>query len=184
MLVPSQQVKLTWNEPPLFQLRASSKTAWWLRGLFFFAIYALFAVLLRMDHKTSGPAFTPVGKLVMPAIIATVFLAMFEAPTLRRVVSIGDGGISCTGAFMMAGGPIHWVTGMRHWNWRELKQVHLLRPGEPGNAFDFGLMMVTPKYARPKQLAVAPTMALNDVADCLHAMNAEVVLSDWRPPAV
>lgn len=119
----------------------------------------------------------------MPAIVAAVFLLMFEVPHLQRIVTISREGISCDGAFMMFGGPIHWIAGMRRWNWRELKQVQLLRPREAGNVFDFGQRIVMPKHAGSKRLAVPSTIALNEVADCLHARGVDVLLSEWHPSA-
>jgi len=173
--------ELTWPEPWFFALRASSRTAWIVRALFFIAVYVLFAVLLHMENGSpNGPKFGVAGKLLMPALIGAVFLALFEVPNLQRNVSVTDSGLVCMGAFMYFGGPIHWITGMRQWNVRELKRIQILRPGEADNDFSFGLMIVTPKYASAKRLGIPSATSLNVIADRLHALGVDVQLSDWR----
>jgi len=173
---------LSWSEPWLFKLRTSSRTGWIVRGLFFTGVYVLFAVLLHMEQGSpNGPKCGTAGKLLRPALIGVVCLSMFEVPNAQRIVSVTDNGVSCIGAFMYMGGPIHLITGMRHWNLRELKHIELLRPGAPGNDFPFGLMVVTPKYSSAKQIGVPAEISLDAIADRLHAMGADTRLSDWRP---
>lgn len=182
MFSPQASGALSWSEPWLFKLRTSSRTGWIVRGLFFVAVYVLFAVLLHTERGSpNGPEFGLAGKLLMPALIGAVFLTMFEVPNAQRIVSVTDLGLSCVGAFMYMGGPIHLLTGMRNWNLRELKHVELLRPGVPGNDFPFGVMVVTPKYASAKQIGIPTEISLDMVADRLHAMGVDTRLSDWRP---
>lgn len=176
--------ELSWSEPWLFKLRTSSRTAWIVRGAFFASVYVLFAFLLQQENDApNGPKFGLAGVLLMPALIGAVFLVMFEFPNAQRIVSVSDKGLSCVGAFMALGGPIHLLTGMRNWNVRELKQVTFLRAGEADNVFPFGLMVVRPKYASAKRIGVPTTVSLNAIADRIHDMGVEVQLSDWRPAA-
>jgi hypothetical protein len=176
--------KHQWNEPWFFKLRSATKTGWMLRGGFVVGVYVLFVVLLSMDSNSpNGPNFGIVEIILLPAMVAGVFMAMIEIPNVQRMVSLTDNEISCVGALMMFGGPIHLLTGMGQWNRREIKTVQLLRPAEPGNKFPFGLMLITPKYAKPKQLAVPSSVVLNDVANHLHSIGVDVQLSEWEPAA-
>ncbi|MBD3676528.1 MAG: hypothetical protein HUJ26_23705 [Planctomycetaceae bacterium] len=182
MLFPDNaNAKYQWNEPWFFKLRASTKTAWVLRAGFFIGVYVLFAVLMSMDSKSAGgPQFGTVEILILPTMIAGLFLAMIELPNIQRVVTLTDNDISCIGTLMMFGGPISLLTGTGQWNRREIKTVQLLRTGEPGNDYSFGLMIITPKHAKEKQLAIPLTVSLSDVANHLHTVGIDVRLSDWQ----
>jgi hypothetical protein len=113
-------------------------------------------------------------------MVAGLFLAMLELPNMQRTVTLTDNDISCIGTFMVFGGPIHLITGMRQWNRREIKEIRLLRPGEPENRFSHGLMIISPKYARARQLAVSSSVPLETVAKHVHSMGIAVRLSDWQ----
>lgn len=148
-------------------------------------IYIVFAGLLFMEKPTpTKPEFSLAAILLLPAVIATFFVVSFEIPTLQRIVSLTDTDFSCVGGLMTAGGvgPIHWLTSMRTMNRREIKQVQLLRPGDPDNRFSFGLLIVTPKYGRPQICAMPTTISQEMVANHFHAMQIDVQLTDWQSP--
>jgi hypothetical protein len=184
MPLPSAKAEITWKEPWLFQIRTSSRLAWLMRAGFFAVVYVVFVVAIIMDSgKPNRRQLGIAEKAVMPAVVAAVFLVLFELPNLQRIVSVTSTQISCMGGFMMFGGPIHLITGMRQWNCREIRSVQLLRTGEPDNEFPFGLMIVTPKHAAARRLGVPATTSLDDVADRIHAMGVAVQLSNWQPKA-
>lgn len=181
MLFPDNaNSKHQWREPWFFRLRSRTTTAWLLRGGFFTGVYVLFAILFSMAH---GPQFGATEFVVLPAIFTVLFLAMTEIPNLQRIVTLTDNDISCIGAMRIFSSPLSLLMCAVQWNRREIKSVHLMRSEETGNNFPFAIMVVTPKYSRAKQLAVPPTVMLNEIADHLHSMGVSVQLSGWQPTA-
>lgn len=177
-------VKLQWNEPWLFKLRTLTWSSCLWRAALFAAVYLVFVGMLsNPGNSTAEPQHSTVEIFTIPLLIAAMFLASLEIPTLQRVVSISNSEISCVGAFMVfGGGVLSLLMGMAQWNRRELKQVSLQRPGEPGNPYSFGLMTITLKHAAPKKVGIPGGVCLNDVADQLHSMEIPVELTEWAPP--
>jgi len=170
----------SWNEPWFFTLHTSTKLGWIVRGCFFVAVYALFfAVLFLEQGNPNSPPFGTAEIIFLPALVAGVFSALLELPNLQRMVAITDKDISCIGSFAMFGGPIQLIMGMGNWNRKEIKHIQLLRPGEEGNRFLFGLMIITPKYSKPQPIAVPSKVSLDAVATSLHSIDIPVQLSGW-----
>lgn len=184
MFPDNANAKYQWHEPWFFILRSSTAVGWVMRGGFFLGVYVLFAVLLSMESNSPDqPHFGMAEIIVLPAMVAGLFLTLIELPNIQRLVTLTDSDISCIGTLMALGGPIHLLLGPKQWNRREIKHVQLLRTGELGNEFPFSLMVITPKYARAKKLAVPSTVTLNDIADHLCSIGVDVELTDWQPPA-
>jgi hypothetical protein len=183
MLPKSANTSLRWSEPLFFKLRSSTRLGWIVRAAVIVAVYGLLLVLLFVEKRPpEWPEPGPAKIILVPAAVGIMILFLFELPNAQRTVELTDKEISCFGMQPMAGGLVHLLTGMAVWNRREIQVVRLLRPGEPGNRFSFGLMTIARKYGRPKQLAVPRTVRLEDVADHLHSMDVAVELSGW--PAV
>jgi hypothetical protein len=188
MVLKSGSSSYEWNEPLFFLILTSTRVGWIVRVGVFLAIYVLFVFLLTLDKNSPQEMRLPAAVvLLLPAFIGGLFLAMYEVPTLQRKVSLTDKDIGCAGTLMMFGGMsnlLHMIVGrMGQWNRREIKLVQLLRPGEPGNRFSFGLMIVTPKYAAPRKMGVPCDVPLDEVATRLHAMQLIVQLSGWQADA-
>ena len=175
-----------WTEPWFFLLRSVTRAGWFVRLGFFIAVYAVFVVLLvQATDSTGKPLIGHVGVALFPIPIASLSIVMFEVPTLQRqVVLSNDNRISCFGTLLMFAGPIQLIRGgFDTFNQREIKQVELLRTGEPGNDFPFGLMIVVRKFSSTKHIAVPTTESVEEIANHLHAMTIDVQLSDWEPSA-
>jgi hypothetical protein len=173
---------LQWNEPWFFKLRSLTTTGWILRGVFVLATYLGFVVLMSIDRgSVDGPRFGLAEILLLPALVAGSFFVLLELPTAQRNVQLTENDITCTGNFMMFGGMLQMLVGIQQWNWRGIKEIQLLRPHETNNPYAHGLMVVTPKYARSRTLAVPTTVELESLANQVHKTGVAVLLSEWRP---
>jgi hypothetical protein len=187
MFPPLANAKLKWHEPWFFKLRQSTALGWIARVIMIGVVYGVLLVsILSIERSPTAPELNPAVVFISPAIFSILIVAFFDVPNLQRVVELSDSEISCVGRVTTYGGAlamIHLLIGSVVWNRREIKHVQLLRPGDPGNRFPFGLMTIARKYGGSKQIAVSPTVALEEIANQLHSMGIAVQLSAWRPAA-
>jgi hypothetical protein len=187
MFSPLANAKLRWNEPWFFTLRQSTALGWIARAVVIGVLYGVLLVLiLSIERSPTAPELHRAVVFIPPAIFSILIVALFDIPNLQRAVELSDTEISCVGRVTTYGGAlamIHLLVGSVVWNRREIKHIQLLRPGEPGNRFPFGLMTIARKYGGAKQIAVSPTVALEDVAKQVHSMAIAVQLSGWQPVA-
>jgi hypothetical protein len=174
----------TWLEPPFFKMRTTTKTGWTIRAIVFVAVLVGFASLLYSGGGGSARRAIPISEIVLwSALVSVLFFAATELPYYQRIVTLTENEISCLPKPTLAGGAqgLAILLGLQQWNKREIKHVELLRPKEPGNRFSFGIMIVKPKYAAPRQMAVPTSVSLDDVAARIHSMGLPVQLSGWNP---
>ena len=184
MFPPVYHPKLTWYEPSFFKLssRTTADWIWWFGGAM--VIYVALATYLLTADVTNfdRPATNFAAKLVIPGLVTFAVLVLFELPNWRRVVSLTDHEVTCTSVMVTEGGLLYALWGIKQWSRSAIARVELLRPGEAGNRFPFGLIVVFPTYSRPGRIGVPKAIALEDVATQLHSMNVAVSLSGWTPP--
>ena len=90
---------------------------------FFLAVCVVLVVLMSMEKKPpNSPQYGTVEIILLPALVAGLFVAMLELPNMQRMVTLTDHDISSTGTFMVFGGPFHLLTGMVQWNRRNSYQ--------------------------------------------------------------
>jgi hypothetical protein len=187
MFPPLAKAKLRWNEPWLFTLRQSTALGWIVRAVMIGVVYGMIlALILSIERSPTAPELNPAVVFIPPAIFSILIVALFDVPNLQRTVELSDTEISCVGRVTTYGGAlamIHLLIASVVWNRREIKHIQLRRPGEPGNRFAFGLMTIARKYGGEKQVAIPPTVALEDVANHVHSMGIAVQLSGWQPAA-
>jgi hypothetical protein len=174
---PIGKLRIQWNEPWFFKQRTLSWRGWLIR-VFLLGVGIVFGTGM-MSQGSARKELTPIEWAYAVGIGVLVVLLM-ELQTFLRSVSIFEYDIFCVGVLTMQGGTlVHLLTGVKQWNRREIKQVSLLRPGETGNPFSCGLMIVIPKYTRPHQIGVPRSVSLIELADHLHTMGLAVELSEW-----
>ena len=185
MLIPDNiNAGHQWQEPWFFVLRSSSRRAWILRIAFFIGNYVLFVVLMSIDTKSpAGPEFGLAATIILPALIAGVFLTLIEAPAFQRTVTLTDRNISAIGTFMRFGGPIQLLLNNGQWNRKEIKDIRIIRPGESENSFRFAVLVITRRHSGGGRVGIPQSVSLNEVADHLHSMGLAVQLSEWLPPS-
>jgi hypothetical protein len=182
MPLNNSKLRIQWNEPWFFKLRAMGWSGW-LTRLVLFVIGVLIGtgVLSARPERSPAPQLSSFEVLAGSAGLAVLFLLLLEFPTFQRVISIFETEIACVGAFMLPGGGIlQLLMGVKQWNRREIKQIALLRTDEAGNPFSSALMIVTPKYSAPHRIAIPASISLTDLSAHIHAMDLPVELSDWN----
>jgi hypothetical protein len=173
-----------WNEPPFFKIHTTTKIGWMIRGMIFFVVFLCFASLLSSGGDGGARHTSAIPTIVLASAFGSALLFVAsELPNFQRLVTLTDDGIACQPKPMFQGKGIQvfsMMLGWQRWNKREIKQVELLRPEEPGNQFSFGLMIVRPKYASARQIAVPTSVSLEEVAARVQSMGLPVKLSGWN----
>jgi hypothetical protein len=166
---------LTWREPFLISARMRSRKGWMLRGLLALVIFAAMMFAFTLDRGKPGrrPKFSPVGAVVLSAVIGVLLTSLLDAPDLNREATITEKEISSFGN----AGTVH---SMASWKLGDVQSVRLVRPAELGRSF--GLMEVTTAKGGGV-LGVPSSMAPERIADVLHRQGVTVFLSGWTPPA-
>jgi hypothetical protein len=183
--LPADSSAVTWLEPPFFKMRTTTKIGWMIRAVIFVAVYLGFASLLYSggggDRRALSISISEI--VLLSALISIIFFVATELPYYQRIVTLTEHEISCLPQPMLGAGVqgLAILLGMQQWNKREIKHVQLLRPKEPGNRFAFGIMIVKPKYAASRQMAVPTSVSLEDVAARIQSMGLPVQLSGWNP---
>lgn len=187
LLIPDPKAIHQWTEPAFFLLRISTWKGWLARAVCFLGFYGLFIGVLLSDNNS--PSQPPLGIFeiaVISAIATGVFFVIFELPTVQRQFTLTDNSITCNGGILMIFGGIIHMFGLAFgsWNRREIKNIKLLRVGEPGNRFGHGLMVIYRKHSQERVNGIPNTESLDELANRFHSVNLPVELSNWTANSI
>jgi hypothetical protein len=181
MFVPAGEVQAQWDEPYFFGFRTMGGRSLLLRALFFLGLCTVFSIALVSEPESvkSSRSFPEAVALVL--LCAAVITVLVTAPSIQRRITLSRDGISWSNRypaslilFLLSAGALSRL---------EMKRVVLQRPGDRGNRFPYGVMVVELKYANPALIAVPNHLALERLAQVLNDNGVTVTLSGWGTSA-
>jgi len=182
MFLPPDQVQMEWDEPRLFTFRTLTVGSYAWRFVVFASFAAVFALAgVAESQRRVWSAATAVLVVLLASGVLTLFIT---APPIQRRITISRDGINWSPLVSISGNnPLLRLVWCGVWTRLEIKRVLLLPPGDPGNSFGYGLMVIEPKYASPGTIGIANQVSLDRLAQQLSDNGIAVTVGAQELPA-